>query len=106
VSGDEQHAHRGAHRKAGSVRPDHHGAPRQPVAENAADREGRHLRHRPGGETEPDLGRTAAEVEDREGDGDRCQIRTEIRDPASREEEPEVALTESLHAQIFPRQAV
>ena len=106
VAGDEQHAHCGAHREAGGVGGDHHRATRQSVADDAAERERRHLGNSPGGKAEADFRRAPTQVEDREGDCDRREIRAEIRDSAGGEEEPEVALAEGLHARIVPRHVV
>ena len=103
MPGDEQDAHRRPHGEARGVRADHHGAPRQPVADHAAERERRDLRDRPGGEAETDLGRAAAEVENSERDGDRREIRADVRDAAGGEEEPEVPLAERVHGRMVTR---
>jgi hypothetical protein len=105
MPGHEQHAHRGAHGEATGVRGDHDQAAREPVADDAAERKGRHLGDRPGGKAQADLGCASAEVEHRERDRDRGEIRPDVRDPPGGEEQPEVAVAESLHDRIVARYA-
>ena len=78
MSRDEERAHRGADDGARDVGADHDDAPRQPVAQDAAEREHRDLRERPGGEAEPDRRRAAAVAEDRERDRNRREVGAEV----------------------------
>ena len=89
VAGEEKRAHRRAHRGARDVGADHDDAPRQAVAEDAAEGEHRHRRQRPGGEAEADRRRAAAVVEDRERDRDRSEVCPDVRDRAGGEEQAE-----------------
>jgi hypothetical protein len=77
VARDQECAHRRPDDGAPDVGADHDHPPRHPVADDAAEGEHRDLGERPGGEAEPDRGGAAAEVEDREGDGDRREVRPE-----------------------------
>ena len=49
-----------------------------------------------------DRGCAAAEVEHRERDGDRREVRTDVGDRARGEEQAEVAVAERLHERIVP----
>ena len=101
VARDEQHAHRHAHAGARNVGRDHHRAARQPVADDAAEREHRHLGDRPRREGEADGRCASAPIQDREGDRDRRQVRPDVGDRAPGEEEPEVAVAERVHDRII-----
>jgi hypothetical protein len=100
VMGHEQQAHSEADDEARGVARDHDDAPRQAVAEHAAEREHRDLRERPGCEAQPDLRCAAAEIEHSERHRDRCEVRPDVGDRAAREEEPEVAVAQRLHDRI------
>src|SRR5260221_9708069 len=100
MAGDEQEAHAAADYEARGIACDHDCASRESVAEHAAERERRDLCDGPGCEGEPDGRRAAAEVEDREGDGDRCEVRPDVRDRAPGEEQSEVPLAERLHERM------
>ena len=89
VAGDEEHAHRRAHGRARDVGADHDDASRNPVADDAAEREHRRLRQRPRREAEADRRRAAAVVEDRERHRDRGEVRPDVRDRTRREQQPE-----------------
>ena len=89
VAGDKEDAHRRAHGRARDVGADHDDASRNPVADDAAECEHRHLRQRPRREAEADRGRTAAVVEDRERDRDRSEVGPDVRDRAGGEEQAE-----------------
>jgi hypothetical protein len=67
------------------------------VAADAAEGEGGHLGDGPRGEAQTDLRRAPAEVEDRERDGDRGEIRPDVGDRPGGEEKPEVPVAERLH---------
>jgi hypothetical protein len=100
----EECAHRGPDDGAPDVGADHDHPPRHPVADDAAEGEDRNLGERPGGEAEPDRGGAAAEVEDREGDGDRREIRPDVGNRARGEEQAEGGEAErALHVRIVPR---
>jgi hypothetical protein len=72
---------------------------RSPI--DAAEGEHRHLGDRPGREGQADVGRVAAAVQDGEGDRDRCEVRPDVGDRPSGEEEPEVAVAERLHDRML-----
>src|SRR4029077_8475001 len=64
------------------------------VGDDAADEERPDLRKRPAGERDPGVRRGAGEVEHRERDRDRREVRPEEGDRAGGGEQPEVALAQ------------
>ena len=95
---DQQRRERSLARDPGQVRADHHGAPRAPVGDDAADQQAGDQRERLAGEDEPDLRGRAAELEHRERERDVDHAVAEERGGLPDEEQAVVALVEDVEA--------
>jgi hypothetical protein len=93
--------HRYADGEVRRIGAQHHEPSRQPIGDHATDEQRGDLRERPAGKGIADVRRRAGEVEDREGDGDRREVRPKEGDRARADEQAEVALAECA-SEIHP----